>query len=658
MRMPFPRRTVHLDFHTGPDIPDVGRDFAADDFARTFVDAHVDSVTLFAKCHHGHLYYDTDRPERHPGLATSLDLLGEQVEALHRRDIRTPIYLSVQCDEYAANNYPAWCAIDTDGKLVKQGGPFDAGWQVMDMSSPYQDYMADQLAEVLRKFAPGDGIFLDMCWDQISASKWALDGMRRSGYDPQCATDRARYARQVSHQYMARYKKMIDAAHKGHDPVGVWFNSRPKTNLHVEKKFLRHIEVECLPTGGWGYAQFPYVARYVRPMGLPTLSHTARFHKSWADFGGLKPQAALTYETSLILSQGLTNGIGDQLHPRGTLDQAAYQLIGGAYRHIEACEPYVVGGKVLSQIGVIVDPATGDNPQADGLGLARALQQLRHQFDLLPPTAPLGGYEMLIVPESVRIDKPLVRKLTAHVKAGGALLVSAAAALADDGQPVMKQLGIVAHGRSPYTTTYLRPAKVIAQGIADADHVMYERGLRLTPARGVGATKLCGVVEPYFERTYEHFCSHFHTPPDKVSRYAAVVQCGRCITFAVPIFSAYGEHGNIPYRQILGNCIRRLLPEPLIREGSPTHLETSLIRKGKRTVVHLLSFIPMRRCHQLDIIEDPVPLLDMPLAVKLPRKPRRVLLAPAGEALPFDYRDGYAHVSITTAKGHTMVVFE
>jgi hypothetical protein len=657
MRKPFPKRTVHLDFHTGPGIGDVGADFDADLFAQVFVDAHVDSVTLFAKCHHGHLYYDTDRPERHPGLRRDLDLLGEQIEALRRRGICAPIYLSVQCDEYAAGTYPQWLAIDPDGRVAKTGGgPLDPAWHIMDMSSPYQDYLAEQVDEVLRKFAPLDGLFLDMCWDQVSLSKWAIDAMRRRRLDPMDETDRARYAREVAHGYMARFKKMLDRAQKGHAPVGVWFNSRPKTNLHFEKKFLRHIEVECLPTGGWGYAQFPYVARYVRPLGLPTLSHTARFHRSWGDFGGLKPQAALDYECSLVLSQGMSGTVGDQLHPRGTLDKAAYELIGNAYRHIEACEPYVAGGKLLSDIAVIVNPADGDDPKNDGLGVIRALQQLHHQFDLLGPTAKLAGYELIIVPESVRIDAALNRSLQARLAAGGSLLVSGTAALVDSGRPVMKHLGIATHGDSPYTTTYLRPARSISRGIADTDHVMYERGVRMTPAPG--ATSLCRVVEPYFERTYEHFCSHFQTPPARKSRYAAIVEHGRCITFAVPIFRAYGRHGNVPCRRMLGNCIDRLLPRPLIRADGPSHLETSVVRKGRRTVVHLLSYIPMRRTNDLDIIEDAVPLVDLPLAVRLPHRPKRAVLAPAGDALPFEYADGYAHTRITTTGGHVLVVFE
>src|SRR5262245_47298134 len=101
-------RQIHLDFHTGPAINDVGRDFDAKAFAARMKEAHVNSVTVFAKCHHGHLYYNTKHPARHPGLKRGLDLLGEQVEALHSAGIRAPIYISVQCDEYAGEIHPEW----------------------------------------------------------------------------------------------------------------------------------------------------------------------------------------------------------------------------------------------------------------------------------------------------------------------------------------------------------------------------------------------------------------------------------------------------------------------------------------------------------------------------------------------------------------------
>ena len=71
-KLEFPKRTVHLDFHTGPWIPDVGCYFDPEEFASTFKEAHVDSVTVFAMCHHGHLYYNTDHPARHPNLPKEL----------------------------------------------------------------------------------------------------------------------------------------------------------------------------------------------------------------------------------------------------------------------------------------------------------------------------------------------------------------------------------------------------------------------------------------------------------------------------------------------------------------------------------------------------------------------------------------------------------
>ena len=133
-----PFRQIHLDFHTGPAVPDVGQDFDAREFARTMKRASVSSVTVFAKCHHGHLYYDTKRPERHPGLKRGLDLTGQQVEALHREGIRAPIYISVQCDEYAANTYPQWIARAENSAIIGRRSDtwFAPGWQILWILPP------------------------------------------------------------------------------------------------------------------------------------------------------------------------------------------------------------------------------------------------------------------------------------------------------------------------------------------------------------------------------------------------------------------------------------------------------------------------------------------------------------------------------------------
>src|SRR4051812_4416453 len=101
-------RQIHMDFHTSERIAGVGAAFDAQAFADTLARAHVDSVTCFARCHHGWIYYDTAaHPERrHPHLER--DLLREQIEACHARGIRVPIYTTVQWDHHTAGGHPEW----------------------------------------------------------------------------------------------------------------------------------------------------------------------------------------------------------------------------------------------------------------------------------------------------------------------------------------------------------------------------------------------------------------------------------------------------------------------------------------------------------------------------------------------------------------------
>src|SRR4051812_9225735 len=225
--------------------------------------AHVDSVTVFAKCHHGHLYYETKHASRHPGLKKGLDLLGEQVDALHRENIRAPIYISVLCDEYAADTHPDWVAVNPDGTRVGRG-PLEgrtSAWQILDMSSAYQEYLAEQTREILQRFKPVDGVFFDMCWDQPSVSVDAKRQFAAWNLNPDVEEDRVRHAHRVSLDYMKRFYDMVKGTSRD---ATVFFNGRGHGNLREETPWQTQHEIESLPTGGWGYMYFPKNVRLAR----------------------------------------------------------------------------------------------------------------------------------------------------------------------------------------------------------------------------------------------------------------------------------------------------------------------------------------------------------------------------------------------------------
>ena len=285
------------------------------------------------------------------------------------------------------------------------------------------------------------------------------------------------------------------------------------------------------------------------------------------------------------------------------------------------------------------------------------LTQLKHQFDLLDATGPLEKYDLLILPDEVRLDGPAVQRIRAYLRDGGSVLASGLSGLNAEGtKALLPELGIKPQGLSPYQVTYIRFGREVSTDVPPTDHVMYEKGLRVTPAGG--ATVLARVVEPYFDRAWDHFSSHNQTPGDRVSRYAAAVRKGRVAYIPYPIFGAFGKHGSQSYRLLVRNILDLLLPEPLLRVEAPTSTEATVTRQGRRTIVHLLQYCPERRGENLDLVEDIVPLYNVPLSLKLDRRPRRVYVAPQETPLEFTYAAGRTRVLLPEVVGHAMVVFE
>ena len=171
------------------------------------------------------------------------------------------------------------------------------------------------------------------------------------------------------------------------------------------------------------YSYFPAWSRLVRSYPRPLQGMTARFHKSWADFGGLKTVPQLDYEAATIVAAGGVVNIGDQLHPRGTLDRGAYQVIGETFRRVEAIEPFCRGAKPLADVAVLLLPQPDDEKMKYGdeillkmtpgfEGAASLLAALKVQWDgQTPDRDELQNYKVVIIPDSGAIDENLRDKL-------------------------------------------------------------------------------------------------------------------------------------------------------------------------------------------------------------------------------------------------------
>ena len=133
------------------------------------------------------------------------------------------------------------------------------------------------------------------------------------------------------------------------------------------------------------------------------------------------------------------------LHPRGKLGATVYDLIGSVYEYAEACEPWTQDATPVTQIGVFM--ADADNTVyrevAGGTndGATRMLTQLKHQFDVVTAQSNLSAYQLLILPDSIKVDAPLAARLRDFVAKGGSLLLSGTSGLGSDMQPLLPEMG-------------------------------------------------------------------------------------------------------------------------------------------------------------------------------------------------------------------------
>lgn len=648
-------RQVHLDFHTSEHIAGIGGAFDPDEFAETLKAAHVNSVTCFSRCHHGWIYHDTEKlPERrHPHLMRNL--LKDQIEACHKRDIRVPIYTSVQWDLYTAKRHPEWLIVDENG-CHPGTKPFEAGFYCrFCLNTPYVNFLEAQTVEFCEMFDV-DGVFFDIVAATPCSCPKCIDDMVTKGLEPSCPIQRQQFADQVLLRFKERMSKVVLSRHP---EATVFFNGghvgpRNQSTVHT----YTHLELESLPSGGWGYMHFPQTQRYARNLGVDTLGMTGKFHTSWGDFQSFKNPAALEFECLNMLALGAKCSIGDQLHPTGRICKDTYNLIGGVYEKVEAAEPWCVGARPVVDIGVFTPeefapPDTRQSPPA--VGAVRMLQELHHQFDVIDSQSDLGRYKVLILPDEIPLNPELAEKLRAYVTLGGALLASYRSGLNPEGTEFsLRELGVRFKGPAEFSPDFIVPGK-LGNGLRDTAYVMYDRGLEVEATRG--AEVLSSMQKPYFNRTHRHFCSHKHAPVEGAADYPGAVRNGRCVYFMHPLFSTYHRLAPFWCKKLVGNALDLVLPEPVVRVDGPSTLIAAVNEQPdeKRIVLHLLHYVPERRGQEFDTIEEVIPLSNVTVSLRATGSISAVTLAPQNEPLDFKKTSGRVEFTVPRIEGHKVV---
>ncbi len=668
-------RQIHLDFHTSEKIEGIGLDFDRAHWQRTLQAAAVDSITCFATCHHGWAYYNTQVGQRHPQL--QFDLLQQQFDACKEIDVNVPIYLTAGVNNMAAVAHPEWRQLGPDGRLTGWAhSNIEPGFFMMCFNTDYLDFLCRQIEEVVGLFPGCDGIFLDIISQPECVCHRCIATMQSGGLDPLQPEDRRQHARNVLIEY---YRRSTAAARKNNPEMPVFHNSGHISQGDNEiLPYFSHLEMESLPTGGWGYDHFPVSAKYCQNLPHDVLGMTGKFHSTWGEFGGFKHPNALRYECAAMLAVGTKCSIGDQLHPRARLDQSTYQIVGQAYREVAAKEPWCQQPEPVSDIGLIssaavnrdVDNHRRDNPADVGAG--RIMLEEHFLFDILDPNMDFSGRKALLLPDDIRVDEALKARIDAFLAAGGKLILSGRSGLNAAADDFLWDLGAEFQGVSSYQPDYIVAADQVRPAFVDSPLVMYMPSIRVKAGAG---QSLGAVYDPYFNRSYEHFCSHQHAPPrPEPSGFdcGMINPAGNILYFAHPVFSIYRHYGAVAYRHYIAGAMRLFMGDSLSLESNlPSTARVHLNRQPAhdRLVLHLLFANTVLRggtmemhggtirdTRPIEVVEELLPLRDTRLSLRLPREIGRVTLEPQGKTVAWQQANDRIELTIPEFNCHQMVV--
>lgn len=656
-------RQIHLDFHTSEALKNIGSKFDKHEFQNTLKLGHVNAITLFSKCHHGWSYHPTKVNEIHPNL--NFDLLGAQLEACKEIGVHTQVYISAGFDENQAKQHPEWLVRQKDETIMDTPDFVSfAGFHRLCFNTGYLDLLLKEIEEVMIRYNPS-GIFLDICAIHpcyCSKCRQEIIARGKSILDPEAIMEQADIV------YDRFATKVRETVRKYSDTCMIFNNSG-----HVIRGrrdvvgYGTHLELESLPTGGWGYDHFPMSAAYAAGLSMDYLGMTGKFHYTWGEFGGFKHPNALIYETSLSLALGAKCSIGDQLHPLGKLDEGTYEVIGKAYSEVEKKEPWCSRAENCFDIGILSEEAVNQNFSngKSDVGANRMMLEGKFLYRIIDLEENFNKFKVVILPDAIRINSALKAKLTDYLKNGGKILASGMSGVNEENDDFAIDFGVKMIGKAESGPDYMTPKFKTSTG--NSAHVMYSQGYLVDYQSG---EIVADREDPYFQRDITHFTSHHHAPNNsETSRPAAVL--GRNTAYiGWDVFSDYASGGELHCKEIVLYMLNSLIGKnKTVEVNLPDKAVTTLTvqRDKHRYINHLLfahttlrGYFDNRKGKRnlVEVIEDVVPLYKVDVKVNVPENIKKVYLAPQMQELAFKLEDGKISYQVPEVMIHQMVVME
>ncbi len=256
----------------------------------------MNSVTCFARCHHGYIYYDTKQfPERtSPAPARGNLLEGADRRLPHARHPRADLHHGPVGPVHRRRRTRSGGRSPRRARSRARRPTSPASTAAVPELALPSTSCKQHLAEHLRARSPSTGSSSTSSPRSATArARSACARWRQRASTPTTPSTGRPFGagdhRTASSATLTAYIRALDRRTARSSTTAA--TSGP-THRRISTATRTWSSSRC-PSGGWGYLHFPLSMRYARTLGLDCLGMTGKFHTSWGDFHSLKNRAAL-----------------------------------------------------------------------------------------------------------------------------------------------------------------------------------------------------------------------------------------------------------------------------------------------------------------------------------------------------------------------------
>ena len=271
------------------------------------------------------------------------------------------------------------------------------------------------------------------------------------------------------------------------------------------------------------------------------------------------------------------------------------------YTQAKFYERYTKNTEYLAEIAVLNPSDIFELERPSNVGVVRMLNELKYSYDFIDINADFKKYKLIILPDDIKVDSALKKKLSKYLKSGGKILSTGTSGLNVKGNSfALEEYAFIRFSGFDKNNV---PYFVFCEDKDRVEWSCYGSSILMKNLSG----KVFGdYLKPYNNRHYDGVHGYFYTPPKEYTEYSVSVCSENICHISFPVFKTYAETFLTAQRKLVKLALETLVKDPLVRaENIPSSIRLTMTRNDEHTLLHVRTTYPERK-HLKGVIEEHV----------------------------------------------------